>query len=113
VRQVVFRNVREATLNAATHGAARRVTVVVEERRGGLRVDVTDDGVGFEPDPRGWPGHQGVRTMRHRAEALGGWFELRSVAGTGTRVSFWLPLAVQDQLGPAPAMTEVEMIGVH
>jgi signal transduction histidine kinase len=114
VRQVVFRNVREAVLNAASHGAAHRVTVVVEEERGGLRVDVTDDGVGFDPDPRGWPGHQGVRTMRHRAEALGGWFDMRSVRGTGTRVSFWLPLAMQDQLEPgAPVRSDgVEMIGV-
>jgi signal transduction histidine kinase len=113
VRQVVFRNVREAVLNSAIHGAAHRITVVVEEQAGGLRVDVTDDGAGFEPDPRGWPGHQGVRTMRHRAEALGGWFELKSVPGTGTRVSFWLPIGVQDPLGPmAPATDGKEMIGV-
>lgn len=112
VRQVVFRNVREATLNAATHGAARRVTVVVEVEAGGLRVDVSDDGVGFEPDPRGWPGHQGVRTMRHRVEALGGRFELKSVVGSGTRVSFWLPLTVQDQLQTATAPVTGEMARV-
>lgn len=113
VRQVVFRNVREAVLNAAEHGAARRVTVVVGEHHGELRVDVTDDGVGFEPDPRGWPGHQGVRTMRHRAEALGGWFELTSQPGHGTRVSFGLPIAVGDQLpGLTPVGTDVEAVGV-
>jgi signal transduction histidine kinase len=113
VRQVVFRNVREATLNAAVHGGARRVVVFVEEHDAGVRVDVTDDGVGFEPDPRGWPGHQGVRTMRHRAEALGGWFELVSAAGRGTRVSFWVPLTVDDQLqqGLAP-LSNQEMVCV-
>lgn len=92
VRQIIFRNVREAALNAVTHGRADRLDVVVEVDGSGLRVDVVDDGAGFEDDGRGPTGHQGVRTMRHRVEALGGWFDITSTVGAGSHVSFWVPL---------------------
>jgi signal transduction histidine kinase len=39
--------VREALVNAARHGRARRVTVLVELAEGALRINVADDGCGF------------------------------------------------------------------
>jgi signal transduction histidine kinase len=88
-RQVLFRNLREAALNAARHGKAQTLTVSVEVDDGVL-VTITDDGRGMRPGDEKKPGHHGLRVMRERAEALGGWFRL-DLPGRGTTVSFWLP----------------------
>lgn len=111
VRQVVYRNVREAALNAVSHGHATRVDVRVAVDGDGLRVDVVDDGGGFDAGGRGPVGHQGVRTMRHRAEALGGWFDLSSRIGHSTRVTFWVPLAASP--GPFENSTTPGKETVH
>jgi signal transduction histidine kinase len=61
-----------------------------------VRLDVSDDGVGF--DPAGPPGDAasrgglGVPGMRERASIVGGSVEVCSQAGGGTRVSARIPL---------------------
>ncbi len=91
-RHVLFRNIREAALNAVRHGGADRLEIEVESERGGIATLVRDDGSGFDASERLPVDHHGVRTMRERAEALGGDFHIDSAAGAGTTVSFWLPL---------------------
>ena len=52
------------------------------------------DGGGFDPlrsEPTGWP-RFGLRTMRERAQAVGGSFELSSHPAQGTRVVVQVPL---------------------
>lgn len=56
-----------------------------------ITLEISDDGVGF--DPRGeFPGHLGLRSMRERAQRVGGTLEVRSAPGTGTRVRAGIPL---------------------
>jgi len=92
-RQVLYRNVRESTLNASRHGGAQNVTVGVGVSEGGVLVAVRDDGLGMRAEDFTKPGHHGLRVMRERTEALGGWFGLDSAPHAGTTVSFWLPLS--------------------
>lgn len=79
---------REAVTNAARHGAAQVVTLTLR-CEGDLRVlSVRDDGVGFaraRPETRG--SGYGVMTMRERAEALPGTFEIESQPGSGSVVT--------------------------
>jgi signal transduction histidine kinase len=89
-RQVLFRNLREAALNAARHGEAHELLVGVDVLDDGVMVTVTDDGKGMKPGEERKPGHHGMRVMRERAEALGGWFRLDR-PNRGTTVAFWLP----------------------
>ena len=68
-REHVIRIAREAIVNAAVHGMARRVDVVLQRRERDLLLRVSDDGRGI-----GDSGHNGfgLRTMHARAAALGG-----------------------------------------
>lgn len=91
VRHDLARIVREATSNAVRHGGARRVAVRVRSGDGTLRLTVTDDGKGFDLDQRSRPGF-GLRSMRERAENLGGSFLVRSEPGEGSSVEVVLPL---------------------
>lgn len=55
-----------------------------------VRLTVRDTGVGFDEDGtrRGY----GLDNMRHRAEELGGDFELSSAAGGGTSIVVSVPI---------------------
>lgn len=91
VREAVLRIVREAISNAVRHGGAG----VIGVRLGGpspLRLDVEDDGIGFDPDDlTQLSGHLGLVSMRERAEALGGTFSLNRRDPAGMHVEVLLP----------------------
>jgi signal transduction histidine kinase len=53
-------------------------------------LEIADDGQGFQPD-RDYPGRLGVRSMRERAEGVGGRLDIVSGRGAGTVVRARLP----------------------
>jgi len=85
--------VREALSNVARHAAAAHATIGLSADGNELRLEVSDDGRGFEAAAPVAPGHHGLTNMRRRAEALGGRLEVTSGAGSGTRIIIVLPLA--------------------
>ncbi len=89
VEVAAYRIGLEALTNVARHSGARRATLRLSAAGGALDVEVVDDGRGIEAN-----GHSGVghRSMRERAEELGGWLELGRRARAGTRVHARLPL---------------------
>jgi signal transduction histidine kinase len=87
VDEEVFRIAQEALHNALRHSGAERVAVRLEENGDGLRMGVSDDGVGFDlaaPDLRARS--LGLTSMEERARELGGRLELETRPGAGTRV---------------------------
>ena len=89
----LLRIIQEALSNVRKHANARRARVRLSPADSGVEVIIEDDGVGFDPDglrrtdvPR-----FGMATMRERAEAVGGTFEIAAVPGEGTHVSVHLP----------------------
>jgi len=96
-REHVVRIGREAIVNAATHGAARHVDVVVVKTGRALLMTVSDDGCGIADAYR--PG-MGLRTMRARAAALGGWLTARPREDGGTELQLVAPARFAQ---PTPA----------
>jgi signal transduction histidine kinase len=94
VKSIIFRQVAEALTNVEKHAAATRVRIWVKERDGGIHGEVVDDGRGFVVSERDHlPGHLGLLALRERALLAGGWCEVTSEPGNGTKVEFWVPLA--------------------
>ncbi len=90
----LVRIVQEALANVRKHAHATHATVRLAFDRGLLAIAVADDGQGFDLDlgaRTGWP-RFGLQTMRERAQAVGGRFEVDSAPGTGTRVTVTLPV---------------------
>jgi signal transduction histidine kinase len=84
----ILRIADEALHNALRHAGARRIVV----RLTGDGVEVTDDGVGFEPaSPELRSRHLGLTSMEERARELGGRLEIRSAPGAGTTVALEVP----------------------
>jgi len=88
VELAAFRIVQESLTNCLRHADARRAAVRLQYERGGLVVEVSDDGRG----PNGSsPGGHGLVGMRERVAAHGGSLETGSGAAGGFRVLARLP----------------------
>lgn len=88
VEVAVYRIVQEALVNVIRHAKATSCTVRLV-CRDQLSVDVLDDGRGLLRDT---PVGVGLRSMRERAEELGGTFNLQSRPDGGTTVHAVIPL---------------------
>lgn len=85
VKVALYRVAQEAMQNIARHAHARNVTVRLAESPTELVLEITDDGVGFDP-AQPFPGHLGLASMRKRIADVGGVLEIASTPGQGTRV---------------------------
>ena len=85
--QEVFRIAQEALQNALRHAQATRVVVRLHGEDGRLRLEVEDDGVGFNAGaPELRSRRLGLTSMEERAQRIGARLELRSEVGAGTTV---------------------------
>ncbi len=88
----VLRIAHEALHNAVRHAAAQRVVVRLDGQPETLLVEVSDDGLGFDPeDPELRSRHLGLTSMEERARELGGRLELSSTPGVGTTIRLEVP----------------------
>jgi signal transduction histidine kinase len=88
VEVAAYRIGSEAVLNAVRHAAATTCAVTLRGGKGGLSLTIVDDGAGL---PSAITAHVGLRSMRERAEELGGTIAFTATAGEGTAVNVWLP----------------------
>ena len=85
VETALYRIVQEAMTNAARHGSADNVSVVLVQRPRSVRAIVEDDGSGFDPDAvRRNQTSVGLHAMQERAELLDGGVVIESSGGGST-----------------------------
>ena len=90
----IYRLVQEALHNAVRHSGARNAWVRVEQDAGRIRVQVADDGRGFDATrTRGL----GILGMEERVKRLGGTLAIESQPGRGTTVRAELPLRSEER----------------
>ena len=104
-RAPVFHITREALSNVARHSHATRASVVLRAEAGSIRLEINDNGVGFEAGEERAPTHQGLANMAGRAARHGGRLSIESAAGAGTRIIVTLDGAngPSDQARPTEA----------
>ncbi len=88
----VFRIFQEALTNIARHAQATEVRVILDSDDGKMRLEITDNGVGFEEDKRGGELTFGLLGMKERASMLSGDLEIISRGGEGTTVRLTVPI---------------------
>ena len=87
----LYRIAQEALGNAAKHAAAKKIEVRLTRADGRVRLSVSDDGGGCDPNQTGKSGGLGVINMRERVLQLRGTFEFDSAPGRGTTVRAEVP----------------------
>ena len=96
IEMALFRILEEALTNVERHARARHVTVGLTQPGGFVRLNITDDGAGFDPGrysaKQNGNGGLGLLAMRERAACIGGDFKIKSVRGTGTEIEVCIPL---------------------
>ena len=88
VRESLVRIAGEAVNNAVRHGARQLWVSLDQEDK--LRLIIRDDGPGFDVEKTG-PGGFGLRSMRERAESLGGELTIASGHGNGATIEVCVP----------------------
>ena len=91
VATALFRIVQESLTNVARHAGATQVKVSLTADESNLLLTVSDNGAGIAADARTGNGI-GLVSMRERATALGGKFNIAGVPGAGTTIAVTLPL---------------------
>jgi two-component system NarL family sensor kinase len=90
VEVAAYRIASEGLANTVRHADAATATVRLVGQPGQLLVEVSDDGTGIDPTV---PAGVGLRSIRERAEELGGRAEISCPPDGGTRVRAWLPVS--------------------
>jgi two-component system, NarL family, nitrate/nitrite sensor histidine kinase NarX len=92
VQSQLIRIVQEALNNVRKHAQAENVAIIGEVHDGELVIEVSDDGLGFEPDQINTESRFGLVGMRERTELIGGDFQIVSKHKSGTIVRVTVPL---------------------
>jgi len=83
----------EAVVNAVRHAQATKIRMELTYERDSVRLRVTDNGHGFNPEAVYAHGesHWGLSIMRERAEQMGGRFTVASAPDRGTSIEIIAP----------------------
>jgi signal transduction histidine kinase len=85
----IYRILQEQLHNVLKHSEASEVTIQVEQQPGAIRLQVSDNGIGFVVNKSNCG--IGLMNMQTRAENLNGTFELESHPGKGCKIEVLLP----------------------
>jgi PAS domain S-box-containing protein len=104
-RGILFRAIRELLVNVVKHARAQRAEVAIHCEDGGVRVEVADDGCGFDREKaqaaRSTLGGFGLFEVRERLDYIGGSLQIESPAAGGTRAILRVPLPPPPRTGGA------------
>jgi signal transduction histidine kinase len=90
----VYRIFQEALTNIARHAKASEIYVKIERLNQHLRLEIKDNGIGFNPDKPGKKQTFGVLGMKERVIILGGDFKIEKASPYGTIVTVNIPLEI-------------------
>ncbi|MFW6058682.1 MAG: PAS domain S-box protein [Phycisphaeraceae bacterium] len=93
---LLFRSVRELLMNAVKHAQVAQATVRLDCTAEGLRIEVADDGIGFDLAAtrrrRASEAGFGLLSIYEQIERVGGAVNIDAAPGRGTRVCITVPL---------------------
>jgi signal transduction histidine kinase len=96
IQALLFRNVRELLVNIIKHAHAHKVKVSIRRVNENIRIDVEDDGKGFDAvkvtSNAAKETKFGLFSIRQRLEQLGGKFEIQSEPSNGSKFSMKVPI---------------------
>jgi signal transduction histidine kinase len=88
----LYRIAQEALTNITKHAQASQVRIALTREPAGVRLQITDDGVGVADESLSKPKSHGVVGMRERMRQVGGRFVIRRPPnGKGTLVEAFIP----------------------
>jgi signal transduction histidine kinase len=99
-RTILYRVAQEALVNVAKHARARNVKVSLRQARGGVCLEISDDGKAFDMvriSAAKSSQRLGLIGMRERVEMADGVFTILSTPGKGTTIRAVIPIGKSKQ----------------
>jgi Na+/proline symporter/signal transduction histidine kinase len=96
IATAAFRITQESLTNITRYARASQVDISLRLDGQHLTLLVADNGRGFDPAVLEDAAGMGIRGMKERAKLLNGMVSIRSRPGSGTTVSFQLPVILRD-----------------
>jgi signal transduction histidine kinase len=96
IASALYRVAQEAVRNAVRHSSARRIRIVLKTDSRAARLEVYDDGIGFDPavvERSETAMKGGLLSMRERVALVDGGLEIKSAPHGGTTIVATVPLA--------------------
>lgn len=87
ISQAFYRTAQESLENIVRHSQAKHITLVMDYQSEELTLQITDDGVGFDPQHLDSDTY-GLLGLKERAELIDGRLVIDSQAGQGTTIFF-------------------------
>ena len=91
VQLVAYRTAQEALTNIGKHAQCKLVKIDLSDERDVLTLEVSDDGKGLSDIDLSKPDSFGIRGLKERAKAIGGWLDVSSQRGRGTSIILSVP----------------------
>jgi PAS domain S-box-containing protein len=95
----LFRVAQEAIRNVQKHSGTQRALVQLDEISGSIRLRVSDEGEGFDPDSADFAQGLGLLSMQERLHSLSGELFIHSRRGGGTCIEACIPLKTSVRSG--------------
>jgi PAS domain S-box-containing protein len=103
MKDLLYRASRELVINAVKHARPETISLAITHTPHQIRIDVEDDGMGFNPDDIGRVAEKhsgfGLFSIRERLDPIGGRLILDTSPGKGTRASLLAPLGPRLDIG--------------
>jgi signal transduction histidine kinase len=98
VQQELYQVAQEALNNSLKHAGADNLQVCLQVKADAVRLEVVDDGIGFDPTTAEARGGLGLPGMRERVQRIGGQLRIESAPGQGTTVSVEVPRGGENDI---------------
>jgi signal transduction histidine kinase len=92
LRELLFQTVREFLFNVVKHAGVAAASVSLTHVEGHIRIQVRDEGLGFELHAERGQESQGLLRVQQRLQLMGGDLEIESAPGRGTSITLSTPL---------------------
>lgn len=97
VEELIYRIAQESLNNVVKHAKASHVQIRLKYDEDVVRLEVIDDGLGFDPENARQRGGVGLQGIQERVQKSRGHLEIESAPGKGTRLTVTIPLNSSDQ----------------
>jgi PAS domain S-box-containing protein len=88
----LYRITQEALHNISKHARATQIRVTIHREPEGIRLCISDNGAGFDPETNSSRHSLGLVSMKERVRLVRGEFSIQSELGRGTAVTVSVPL---------------------
>ncbi len=97
VQQELYHIAQEALNNSLKHAKAQHLQVRLHLKDAVVRLEISDDGVGFDPTIAGERGGLGLQGMRERVRRVNGQLQIKSTPDQGTCVTVEVPRQAEGE----------------